>query len=119
MSFGHCLSLKERIIANNSVVSFSRKFLSMLLYFPCFGARDIVVMQSVTKFRTQASMFSRGLYFLLCSLIFQFDAVARTSFFKYRVLSMNLYLLVKELERKRWIKQDLLYDAWTSNLGRV
>ena len=27
-------------------------------------------------------MFSRGLYFLLCSLIFQFDAVAQTSFFK-------------------------------------
>ena len=61
-------------------------------------------------------MFSRGLYFLLCSLIFQFEAVARKSFFKFRVLSMNLYLLVKELERKRCIKQALLDDAWTSNL---
>ena len=72
----------------------------MLMYFLCFRARDIVVMQSVTKFRASGSMFSHGFYFLLCSLIVQFDAVARTSFFKYRVSSMNLYLLVKERRKE-------------------
>ena len=60
----------------------------MLMSFLCFRARDIVVMQS------------RGFYFLLCSLIVQFDAVAGTSFFKYRVSSMNLYLLVRERRKE-------------------
>ena len=31
--------------------------------------------------------------FLFCSLIVQFDAVAQTSFFKYRVSPMCLYLI--------------------------
>ena len=53
------------------------------------------------------SMFSHGFYFLLCSLIFQFDEVAWTSFSKYQVSSMNMYLLVKERSEERWIKQDL------------
>ena len=48
---GELLLLYVYIVLTICVVSFSREFLIMLMYFLCFGARDIVVMQSVTKFR--------------------------------------------------------------------
>ena len=43
------------------------------------------------NFEPKASMFSCGFYFPFCSFMVQFYAVAKTSFSKYRALSLYLY----------------------------
>ena len=52
-------------------------------------------------------MFSRGFYFLLCSLIVQFDVVGRTSFSSIEYRRWICIWSWRSGERKPWIKQDL------------
>ena len=80
-----------------SVVSFPA-ISNYVNVFLCFGTRDFRLLPSVTKFWASVRCFRVYSIFPFRRLMVQFDAVAQTNFFKYRLSSMYLYLPVKE----RW-----------------